>query len=132
MKIWSWFGNLKLKFKLLVFGLIISLVPVIVIAVMLTWAAEDTIIENYKNALAGIRESRASQLAMWFQALEEDSVYLSGTRRAGDAMVRLSSLFKDVGPEGARSGTMGGQEADIFTNLVSGPYYESRGVGRIR
>ena len=168
MKIWSWFGNLKLKFKLLVFGLIISLVPVIVIAVMLTWAAEDTIIENYKNALTGIRESRASQLAMWFQALEEDSVYLSGTRRAGDAMVRLSSLFKDVGPEGARSGTMGGlqesefasayrdadvtfkkykestglydiflidtagnivytviQEADIFTNLVSGPYSNS-------
>ncbi len=168
MKIWSWFGNLKLKFKLLVFGLIISLVPVIVIAVMLTWAAEDTIIENYKNALTGIRESRASQLAMWFQALEEDSVYLSGTRRAGDAMVRLSSLFKDVGPEGARSGIMGGlqesefasayrdadvtfkkykestglydiflidtagnivytvtQEADIFTNLVSGPYSNS-------
>ncbi len=168
MKIWSWFGNLKLKFKLLVFGLIISLVPVIVIAVMLTWAAEDTIIENYKNALTGIRESRASQLAMWFQALEEDSVYLSGTQRAGDAMVRLSSLFKDVGPEGARSGIMGGlqesefasayrdadvtfkkykestglydiflidtagnivytvtQEADIFTNLVSGPYSNS-------
>ncbi len=171
--LWSWFGNLKLKFKFLIFGLVISLAPVIGISAIFYQQTKDVIIEDHKNALTGIRGSRASQLHTLFQATEKNVTYLASTRRATSAVVKMAPLYREVGSESARSAVMGAfqesqfatayrdidvtfkrykewmgfydiflidmdgntiytvaKEADLFTNLISGPYASSS-LGKI-
>lgn len=112
--LWSWFGNLRLRFKLLVFALLLSLVPIIIISYFLNRASEEAIIGGFKNRVEAVRQSRFAHVSDWFKGLEHDAKYLSGTRRVIEGVQKLAPLFKELGESGARTAIGGAYSESEF------------------
>ncbi|OQX25585.1 MAG: hypothetical protein BWK80_14825 [Desulfobacteraceae bacterium IS3] len=103
MKIWSWFTNLKLRYKLMIFALILSLIPIGVISYLLEKTASKTIIEMMKIRTSAISKARVGRLTDWFESHALDAKYLAVTRRVHDHLAALSPLFKELGETGAKA-----------------------------
>ncbi|QTA92615.1 methyl-accepting chemotaxis protein [Desulfonema magnum] len=101
--LWSWFGNLNLKFKLLIFALLLSLVPIIVVTYLLNSSSAEAITEGFKNRVQAIRDSRVAHISDWFEQMGTEARYLAGTRRVADAAQKLAPLFRELGETGARA-----------------------------
>ncbi|CAN2041177.1 methyl-accepting chemotaxis protein [Candidatus Magnetomoraceae bacterium gMMP-15] len=99
----TWFFSIKLKFKLLIFALIIGLGPVIIISMLTDRAATETIIENYFESLEGIRSSRAAQILTWFEKRKGELSYLASTKKIINDLKTIGSSFKTMGAKGIRS-----------------------------
>ncbi len=102
--LWSWFGNLNLRFKLLIFALFLSLVPIIVISWLLDKSASEAVIEGFKNRVQAVRQSRVAHVTDWFNEVGKDAKYLASTRRVAEALQSLAPLFKELGESGAAYG----------------------------
>ncbi len=114
MKIWSWFTNLKLRYKLIIFALILSLIPIGVISYLLEKTASKTIIEMMKIRTAAISKARVGRLTDWFEAHAVDAKYLAITRRVHDHLAALSPLFKELGESGAKNALREGAKDSPF------------------
>jgi len=101
--LWSWFGNLNLRFKLLIFALFLSLVPILFISWLLDKSASEAILEGFKNRVQAVRQSRVSHVTDWFNEIGTDAKYLASTRRVAEALQSLAPLFKELGESGART-----------------------------
>jgi methyl-accepting chemotaxis protein len=97
----SWFSNLKLRYKLLFYILILSITPLVIMGYLNNRATTESITKGTQSALVGIRSSRAAQLVAWFNDRKNDMTYLAGTRVVVSNMARMTSLFKEVGAKKA-------------------------------
>jgi len=100
--LWSWFGNLGLRAKLVIFALVLSLVPIIIIASLQDITARDAILEGFQNRILAVRQSRAQHIQDWFESLGNNARYLAGTRRIVSGVGELTPLFRELGESGAR------------------------------
>ncbi len=113
--LWSWFGNLRLMFKLLIFALFLSLIPIAIVAYLMDSAAKDAIIQNHMNQVEGIRKSRVTQVTAWFESIQHDLKYMAGNRLVTDDAPRAAALFREVGESGARMAISGGYSDAEFS-----------------
>ncbi|OQY57835.1 MAG: hypothetical protein B6245_15025 [Desulfobacteraceae bacterium 4572_88] len=106
--LWSWFANLRLMFKLFIFALFLSLIPIAIVAYLMDSAAKDAIIQNNMRQVEGIRKARVTQVTAWFESIQHDLKYMAGNRLITDDAPRAATLFREVGESGARMAISGG------------------------
>lgn len=114
MKIWTWIKNLGLRYKLIFFSLIISIVPVVIMAILLDQAAKTALLDEIEKELVSVRASRAAQILDYAETSGSDAKYLAGNRQTQIYMDRMAVLFRQIGVTGAHSAVTGGAQESEF------------------
>jgi methyl-accepting chemotaxis protein len=144
-------SNMKLKHKLLLIFIAISLIPILITGFIASYVASSSLEQQTFDHLTSIRESKKSQLLNYFNERKNDIQLLSSTLKglldtsdldsinntAHAAQDYLSKYIKNNGYYDLFLIDHNGQvfytvtkEADYQSNIVSGPYKDS-GLGQL-
>ena len=88
-----WFFNLSLRWKLLIFALFISMIPIGVVGYFADDAAEKALAKEAESKLIAVRSSRAQQLTDWFTERSKNLVYNSRRPVVAQALEAVEMTF---------------------------------------
>ena len=88
-----WFFNLSLRWKLLIFALFISMVPIGFVGYYADSASEEALTKEAENKLIAVRSSRAQQLEEWFIERSRNIVYNSRRPVVAQALEAVEMTF---------------------------------------
>ncbi len=91
-----WFLDLSLRWKLLLFALFISMIPIAVVGYFANNVAEEALIAEAQNKLLAVRSSRAEQIQTWY--LERSKNLIRNSKRAvvGQSLQALEEAFETL------------------------------------
>lgn len=106
--LFGWFLNLKLRNKLMVAGLSISLVPLAIIGYLLNQQASQNIVKNHYELLTGINASRSNRIIEWYEGHKVNLSFIANQEKTAKDIFTLETafmgekLFRDTTGENAR------------------------------
>ena len=92
-----WFFNLSLRWKLLIFALFISMIPIGVVGYFADDTAEKALVKEAESKMIAVRSSRAQQLTDWFTERSKNLVYNSRRPVVAQALEAVEMTFQALG-----------------------------------
>lgn len=126
MKLWSWFGNLSIKFKLVMVTLVVSIIPILIIGYLLEKSSTNEILKEYKISLQAISQNRIAHLNEWFKQQGNHLKFQSNLSKTIEEFRELGPMFKELGEAKARALLRDSYDTSDFGKAFNNSYIRLR------
>ncbi len=92
-----WFLDLSLRWKLLLFALFISMVPIVVVGYFANDVANEALIAEAENKLIAVRSSRADQIETWYVERSKNLVRNAKRAVVAQSLQAVETAFGSIG-----------------------------------